>query len=110
MGRLVETNLPAARQTDGGFRSPGRGSNLRTTHPFGFQRPDERRQVLTHEVEHRSEHGVFGVSLYEITIARVDPEFCGRQREDQPSPADIDRAELQNISEERPIRFRIFAV
>jgi hypothetical protein len=53
---------------------------------------------------------VLGVSLDEFTVAGVNPEFCGRQREDQPALPCIDRGELQNVTEERPIRFGILAV
>ena len=53
---------------------------------------------------------MLGVSLHELTVAGMYPEFRGRQGEDQPALSCIDRAELQNVSEKRPIRFWIFAV
>jgi hypothetical protein len=48
--------------------------------------------------------------VYVILAGRMDCHLTRRQPEDQPAIAYVNVWELQHISQERPIRFRIFAV
>lgn len=50
------------------------------------------------------------VSLLEFAAAGVDCEFGWRKSEDQPTLAQFDGWKLENVAEERPVGFRIFAV
>ena len=50
------------------------------------------------------------MSLRKLPIGRMNCSFCWRQREDQPSVPDIDRAKSEYVGEECAIGFRILAI
>jgi len=108
MGRLVEPDLAAAGQLDGCPDPPRRFFNFGAADSFIAQGLDSGLQVVAHQIQHRAQQGVPGVYLQEVS--RVDREFRGRQRKDQPASTHIHGAELQHIAEEGAVGFGIFAV
>src|SRR5262249_16486778 len=69
-------------------------------------RPQNLLQVVAHEIEAGLEKRLPG----RLAVRGMDRELRGRQAEDQPAMADIDRGEAQDVAEEGAVRLRIRAV
>ncbi len=106
MRGLIQSNLAAARELDGGPDSPALFGNLGAFYFFGFQRLDGSLQIAAHQVE----AGLKRFVLACVSVGGMDGDFRGRQREDEPSTAGIHGTKLQDILKERAIRVRIFTV
>src|SRR5262245_16012918 len=95
---LVQPKLAASRQSDRGHAPealftdrPGEVDSLRV------QLCDGRLDVIAHEVE----------LVPAALLGRMGRQLRGRQCEDQPTAAGIDRAQPEHVSEKRAIPLRI---
>ncbi len=109
VGRLVQTNLAAARQCNGRLEPPFHLLNFHGTDALRFQRLDARTQVIAHEVENCSKEIVRCVTLNEVLAGGMNGDFGGGQREYQPTLPRIDSAKPKHVTKELPIGVRILA-
>src|SRR6266550_2627150 len=73
MAWLIKADLSPARQPKTGTDSPVSFNWCRADYAFAFQRLHHAAQIITHQIEHRSEHWVFRMHLNEIAAARMEP-------------------------------------
>src|SRR5690349_14863193 len=94
MFRFVEPEAPAIGQMDRGDTAPPLLTDRRVAlHTFPGEFSDRGGDVIAHQIE---------VEARRLRVARVNREFGWRQSEDQPSVSDIDVAQVENVSKERP--------
>ena len=80
--------------------TPSRFLNFRALYVLLCEGCDFGFQIVAHEIE----------VLAVVLIRWVDGGFGGRQGEDQPSVTCIDGLALEDVAEEGPVRFSVFAV
>src|SRR6185369_2896829 len=77
--------------------------------PLGIESPQNLFQIVAHEIELSPEEGL-PRRPGGFAVRGMDCELRGRQAEDQPAMADIDRGEFEDVAKERAVRFRIGTV
>src|SRR6185436_16837409 len=110
VGRLVETDLAAAGQHEGGLDPPGRLGNLAVADTLGCQRFEVGAQVVAHEVEDGSQELSLSMKLSTGFVGGMDGDLGGRERKDQPASTDVDETKSQDVAQEHPVGVRILAV
>src|SRR3954462_7502783 len=93
MARLVEAEVPAARQPDRGQPAPALldyvAEHVRAA---AAQLRDRRVELVAHEVE-----------LVAVLVGRMARDFARREREDQPATARVDVLESEHFAKERAV-------
>src|SRR5712692_10248060 len=110
MRGLVETNLAAARQSHGRSEAPVLFLDVSCRDALPFQPPYGRSQVVAHQIENGPQELVRRVALNKAPAGRMDGDFGGRQREDEPSLARVHGAKSEDVTKEATIGFGILAV
>jgi len=108
---LVESDLAAAGQLEGGSDAPAFLMNLRALDLLGFQEFDLRAHVVAHEIEHGPQQAMSVVLERPVVlVGGMKSGLGGRQFEDQPTVAGVDGREVQDVAKEAAIGFRVLAV
>ena len=97
MARLIKPERSAARQFDAGQSSPGLLRGFFTRGAGLFQRCHFGIEIIGHQIKF----------MHVVLIGRMNRHFRRRKLEDQPSLVNVDIFELQDILDERLVRFGI---
>ena len=97
---LVDADFAAAGQGQRGEASPSLFGDSRHRYIFLFQIAQGGGEVVAHEVEF----------VLAVALRVMKGGLGGRQREDEPSVAGVDRGKSQHIAEEGAVGFGIFGV
>ena len=100
MLRLVNTNFPAAGKRESSKFPPTLFAHIRDLHVLRFEFFQGRRDVIAHEVEF----------MLVVVIRIMESGFGRRHSENRPAVAGINGRQLQHITKECPIRFRLLTV
>src|SRR4030095_2120868 len=110
VSRLIKTDLPAARLPNTRADSPIGFHWIRTGNIFTFQQSNYAAQIVAHQIEEASQHGMFCMHLHKFSITRMDRQLGRRPCKYQPALAEIERPAMQHGFEERTIGFGVLAV
>jgi hypothetical protein len=110
MFRLVQANAAATGQGNHSEDAPIRLLHLGAGHAFSPQQRNECTQIITHQIQHRTQHFMSPMMLSGACIDRVNGGLGRRHAENQPAMPNIDGRKFQNVTKESPIRFRISAM
>src|ERR1700685_3640129 len=105
MLRLIKANFSATRQTQGCFCSPTLFADRRTSHVLAFQQLYGGLEVVAHKVKLCAEHRVRILPI--ALLRRMDGDFRGRKRKNQPTVSCVHRLQVQDVSEEISVGIRI---
>src|ERR1700737_4975474 len=100
MLRLVEPDLPAARQEDRRQTAPALLLHRTALHFLPLQRFHRRLEVVAHEVE----------LVQVVLLGWMKRSFRSRQRKNEPAVTGVHRGKLENIAKESAVAFRVLAV
>jgi len=107
---LVEANFAAAGQLDGCFDSPPLFADLGALDVLTCESLDFRAQVFAHQIENGAKQSPAAMSLSRLAIGGMKRSLGRGQRKNQPASSDVHGGEFQDVTEERAIRFWVFAV
>lgn len=110
MFRLVEADGASAGKFDRGGEAPLGFKYGGAGDAFFLKRAHGQGEIVAHQIENCAEEWMLREHLHEVAASWMNSHFSGRQLEDEPSAARIDRAKIQDVAEEGAVRFRIFAV
>lgn len=110
MFRLVEADGASAGKFDRGGEAPLGVKHGCAGDAFFLKRAHGQGEVVAHQIENCAEQWMLGVPLHEVAASGMNAYFSGRQLEDEPSAARIDRTKVEDVAKEGAVRFRIFAV
>jgi hypothetical protein len=92
--------------------SPGFLCNGGAGNAFGFERGDNGRQVVAHQVKDCANEMTAPMELAAVGIglSGMNAGFGGRQSEDQPSASSVHCVEIEHVAKEGAIGFWVVAV
>lgn len=107
---MVEADGASAGKFDRGGEAPLGFKHGCAGDAFFLKRAHGEGEIVAHQIENCAEQWILGVHLHEVAASRMNAYFSGRQLEDEPSAARIDRTKVEDVAKEGAVRFRIFAI
>jgi len=107
VGGLVKAEFRAAGKFESGFAAPALGGDFGVGHFFCGEIAERGIEIVAHQVDDGAEQAVAGVRLHVRLVDGVEGSFGGRECEDEPASADVDRGEIQDVSAEGAVGFGV---
>jgi hypothetical protein len=107
---LIEAEFTAAGQLNGGTKAPRFFGDLCAADVAGLEESDLVAKVVTHQVKYGAEKTVTGVKLRLAVVSGMHGDLGRREFEDEPTVANVDVGETENVAKKGAVGFRIDAI